>query len=94
MYEILNSFSGEENTEELRSITHDILPLQKEDYEIINVKGNPSCFKALVKCKLKNKSQIDVFIDNYAKKNNETLRIVNKATITLDRPFEMLFTAT
>ena len=68
LQEIRNLFAGPENTEELKTIVHEFIPLDREDYKIVNVRGRPVCLKAQLQCKLVNKKDIDAFVSRYGVK--------------------------
>ena len=73
-----NGFPGEKNTCELFSRVSEVMPMNTENYTIVNVEGTTSKFKASIKVGFKSKEDIVAFIKNYAIKNNETLRVVSK----------------
>ena len=56
------------------------MPMNTENYKIVNVEGTTSKFKASIKVGFKSKEDIVAFIKNYAMKNNETLRVVSKSS--------------
>ena len=83
MNDIKNAFQDVENTGELLSCVRKIIPLQDESYKIVNVKGTTNKFKAILKCSLNNANELEDFITNYNKRNNETLR-VSRTKIIVD----------
>ena len=73
---INSQFPGARDTFELKSAVSDLIPLT--NYKIGFVQGNSKCWVADVMCHLKLEENIGVFIDNYLRQNNETLKIVTK----------------
>ena len=74
MLEVKNAFNEAENTTELISCVKNLMPLPDTDYNIVNVKGTTTKFKASVKCSVKNADYLNKLITNYNLKNNETLK--------------------
>ena len=62
-----NGFSGE-NTCELFSRASEVMPMNTENYKIVNVEGTTSKFKAIIKVGFKGEEDIIAFIKNYAVK--------------------------
>ena len=48
LQEIRSLFAAPEDTEELHAVVGDIIPLKREDYTVVNMKGRPSRLKAQV----------------------------------------------
>ena len=71
-----NEFPGEANTREQLVRVQEILPMKDTEYKIVDVKGTSNNFKANIKVNFKNEEDVDLFVRNYACKNNETLRIL------------------
>ena len=84
-------FNEAENTTELLSCVKNLMPLPDTDYNIVNVKGTTTKFKASVKCSVKNADYLNKLITNYNLKNNETLK-VSKTRIVTDQnsPYQMI----
>ena len=61
-----NGFSGEKNTCELFSRVSKVMPMNTENYKIVNVEGTTSKFKASIKVGFKSEEDIIAFIKNYA----------------------------
>ena len=70
-----NGFSGGKNTCELFTRVSEVMPMNTENYKIVNVEGTTSKFKASIKVGFKSEEDIAAFIKNYAIKNNETLTV-------------------
>ena len=62
-----NSFSGE-NTCELFSRASEVMPMNTENYKIVNVEGTTSKFKASIEVGFKREEDIIAFIKNYVVK--------------------------
>jgi hypothetical protein len=91
MLEVKKAFNEAENTTELLSCVKNLMPLPDTDYNIVNVKGTTTKFKASVKCSVKNADYLNKLITNYNLKNNETLK-VSKTRIVTDQnsPYQMI----
>ena len=61
-----NGFSGEKKTCELFSRVSKVMPMNTENYKIVNVEGTTSKFKASIKVGFKSQEDIIAFIKNYA----------------------------
>ena len=64
-----NGFSGEKNICELFSRVSEVMPMNTENYKIVNVEG--TTFKASIKVGFKSEEDTVAFVKNYAIKENQ-----------------------
>ena len=69
-----DQFSGSKDTNELFTYVEEILPVPKDSFKILSVKGSSEKLKTQVQCQLQNVEEVEVFVKNYMDANNETIR--------------------
>ena len=67
--EVYNSFEGPRDTQRLLNHVRIVIPLEENDFKISYVQGK---FKWEIKVKI---DDINVFVKNYCRQNNEALRL-------------------
>ena len=72
--EVKEEFASLCNTEELLASLHEVIPIPKDKLNVLEVRGSWKKFKAVFECHLRTKSEVQSFIDSYAKLSKETLR--------------------
>jgi hypothetical protein len=75
-------FDGPKNTEELFACARELLLNQPFQYVISNVCGQPDSYRLSMNVNIRNESELNVFVNNYARNNGETLRISKVKKVT------------
>ena len=86
---VRNNFNDAANTEELFHRVQHIFPLNKDEYKIEYAQGVTEKFKAHVKCNI-SVNNVDSFIQQYNKQNNETLRISRTKRPSDNSPYSLV----
>ena len=60
-----NQFSGSNDTNELFTYVEEILPVPKDSFKILSVKGSSEKLKTKVQYQLQNVEEVEVFVSNY-----------------------------
>ena len=85
-----NQFSGSTNTGELLAYVDELLPLPKDSYKVVTVKGTFKRFKAQVECRLENINTVEKFVRDYINANNETLRKLTPTKQSKKSPYSII----
>ena len=79
---VAERFQGPKNTSELLSCTQELVLNQEFESVVDNVHGQMDKFQLTLDMNIKDKNDVDNFLDNYVKNNGETIRISKMKKLT------------